>query len=198
MVKKKVGRPAEPQEIREIKEEIHRKIGTANKRIDRLKEQGLEDTPAYRNLRDSLGKDRFSIKGYKGTNELRRLDGQLDQFLDMKTSTVRGVKSWQKGIADSLGVQYDKAGEIRQNLEAHNELLGKITQVQRSQKGVEEGSDRRVQAINKYIQDNDIDLGNADIDELVEQIDGMMKEEEQEFEELISGWEEEWFGENGE
>lgn len=188
-----VGRPKDPTEIRKLKQEIHRKIGIANKRIDRLKEQGLENTPAYRNLIATTGKSRFSIKGSKSKNELRRLEGQLDQFIGRKTSTVTGVKKWKKGIADSLGVNYEKVSEIGHNLDKYIDLLGKLTQLQRSRGGVDEGSERRVDAINKYIQENEINIGAVDIDDLIQLVDDMMKEEEEAYIRQIGEWEE-WDG----
>lgn len=199
-----VGRPRDPSEIRKLKKEIHRKIGIANKRIDRLKEQGLENTPAYRNLVETSGTRRFSIKGHKSKNELRRLEAQLDQFIARKTSTVTGVKKWQKGIADSLGVNYEKVSEIGHNLDKYIDLLGKLTQLQRSRSGLEQGSDRRVNAINKYIQESEINIGAVDIDDLVQLVDDMMQEEEEayirqlgEWEEFDGLWSNEWYDEEG-
>lgn len=200
-----VGRPRDPSEIRALKKDIHRKIGIANKRIDRLKEQGLENAPAYRNLVETSGTRRFSIKGYKSKNELRRLEAQLDQFINRKTSTVTGVKKWRKGIADSLGVNYEKVSEIGHNLDKYIDLLGKLTQLQRSRSGVEQGSDRRVNAINKYIQENEINIGAVDIDDLVQLVDDMMQEEEEAYIRQIGEWEEfdglwtddEWYDEEG-
>lgn len=193
------GRPRDPSDIRDMKKGIHRKIGIANKRIDRLSEQGLEDTPAMRNLRDVAGINRFSIKGYKGKNELRRLEGHLDKFIGRKTSTVTGVKNWQKGIADSLGVNYEKVSEIGNHLDKYLELLNKLTEYQKSQGGVEEGSERRVTAIDKYIKENEIDMTKIDPDDLVELVDDMMNEEEDTYlrmlAEMESGW---WFSEDGE
>lgn len=128
-----VGRPRDPDEIRSMKQDIHRKIGLANKRIDRLNEQGLNNAPALRNLKETTGKERFSIKGYKSKNELRRLESQLDTFINQKTSTVTGVKKWQRNIADTLGINYTKVSEIGDSLDNFIELLNKLTQYQRSQ-----------------------------------------------------------------
>lgn len=194
---KSVGRPKDPSEIRALKKEIHRKIGIANKRIDRLKEQGLENTPAYRNLIQNTGVTRFSIKSASSKNELRRLEGQLDKFIGMKTSTVTGVKKWKKGIADTLGVNYEKVSEIGKNLDNYIELLGKLTQYQRSQGGIEEGSERRVTAIDKYIKENDIHIGAVDPDDLVQLVDEMMKDEEEAYNRMLGEWEASWFDENG-
>lgn len=193
-----VGRPRDPEEIRELKQGIHRKIGIANKRIDRLTEQGLADTPALRNLRETSGIARFSIKGTSGKRELRKLEAQLDRFIGRKTSTVRGVKEWQKSIADTLGVNYEKVSEIGSHLDNYVKLLDKLTQYQRSQDGVEHGSERRVTAINKYLQDNDVNIGAIDPDDLIELVDEMMEEEENAFSRMASEWEDsDWFSVDG-
>lgn len=192
-----VGRPRDPSEIRGLKSEIHRKIGIANKRIERLKNKGLEETPAYRNLKETSGVEKFSIKGYKSKNELRRLESQLDRFIGMKTSTVTGVKDWQKGIANTLGVNYDKVSELGKSLDNYIELLNKLTQYQRSKGGIEQGSERRVTAIDKYIQDNDIDISNVNPEELLPLVDSMMEAEEKDYERFIGDWEDMWFGEDG-
>lgn len=191
------GRPKDPSDIRDMKQGIHRKIGIANKRIDRLEEQGLGDTPALRNLRDVGGIERFSIKGYKGKNELRRLEATLDKFIKRKTSTVTGVKNWQKGIADSLGVNYEKVSEIGNHLDKYLELLNKLTEYQKSQGGVEEGSERRVTAVNKYVQDNEIDMSKIDPDDLVELVDDMMGEEEDSYLRILEEMESSWTDDEG-
>ena len=191
------GRPKDPSDIRDMKQGIHRKIGIANKRIDRLAEQGLEDAPALRNLREVAGIERFSIKGYKGKNELRRLEAMLDKFIGRKTSTVTGVKNWQKGIADSLGVNYEKVSEIGNHLDKYLELLNKLTEYQKSQGGIEEGSERRVTAVNKYIQENEIDMSKIDPDDLVELVDDMMGEEEESYLRIIEDMEASWFDDEG-
>ena len=194
-----VGRPRDPSEIRELKQEIHRKIGIANKRIDRLKEQGLENTPAYRNLIETTGVKRFSIKSASSKAELNRLESQLDQFIGRKTSTVTGVKQWQRGIADTLGVNYEKVSEIGDNLGSYIELLEKLTEYQRSQGGIEEGSERRVIAINKYIRENNIHIGAVDPDDLIQLVDELMEEEQKASLRYATGYDEEgWFGAYGE
>ena len=183
------GRPRDPKEIRELKVDIHRKIGIANKRIDRLKEQGLENAPAYRNLIQTTGVERFSIKGHGSKNELRKLEGQLDQFIGRKTSTVTGVKKWQRNIADTLGVQYEKVSEVGDHLNKYISLLEKLTAYQRSQSGVDKGSKRRVAAINRYIRENDVDLVAVDLDELTQLVDDMLKEEEDAYFQQLGEWE---------
>lgn len=96
-----------------------RLVSAGNKRIRSLEKHGIE-SPALQ----SLGTDRrFSVRLPKGTdvhqvvNKLRSEFASARDFLSMKTSTIRGYKSYitniKQEIADSMGVDIkDVSGDV--------------------------------------------------------------------------------------
>lgn len=87
---------------------VSRLSSAANKRIKRIKEQGLE-TPATKSVDKSGGK--FSTRG-KSLNQLRSEFIRAKRFLANKTSTVKGYKAFKKEFFDRVQAKAD----IRANL----------------------------------------------------------------------------------
>ena len=65
---------AKAEAIKEFRREASRLASMANKRVKRLEENGLTDTPAYKAYLETGGK--FSVKG-KSYNELQKEKGTL-------------------------------------------------------------------------------------------------------------------------
>ena len=80
-------------------------IDAANKRIKRL-ESMKTLSPALNSVMESGGK--FSIKG-KSRNEVLKEASRAIAFINMKTSTISGVKQFEKGFAAKLS---NKAKDI--------------------------------------------------------------------------------------
>lgn len=75
-----------------------RLVSSMNKRIRSL-EKKAPDSQALNSLPQG---HQFSIKG-KNRNQIRSAIGQMMQFGQMKTSTVKGWKSYRKNIESKLG-----------------------------------------------------------------------------------------------
>ena len=75
------------------RKEASRLASLANKRAQRLANNGLEDSPAYQMYIKTGGK--FGVKG-KTHNELQQEVSRLKRFIDMNTSTVKGVTNTLK------------------------------------------------------------------------------------------------------
>lgn len=106
---KEVGKQA----LKAIKEQLRKDVSKANKRLQRLEGNNLEDVSAYGGAKNSKRSDkpRFSSAG-DDINELQAERKRVKQFLDAETSTVRGANKNLKGLADRAGIKYDKIGEL--------------------------------------------------------------------------------------
>lgn len=90
-------------EERQERAEARRLVSAANKRIRRLEEQDLgQSSPAYRS-RIKNGDPYFSVKG-KSMKEVRRLTHEMENFMNMSTSTLRGAKENVTKIANRINI----------------------------------------------------------------------------------------------
>jgi hypothetical protein len=83
---------------RTIARAVRRLADTANKRIKKFEEKGLE-SPAYLNVQKSGGK--FSTRG-KTVNQLRTEFIRARNFLGMKTATIKGYEKVKTDFFDRV------------------------------------------------------------------------------------------------
>lgn len=161
--------------IREFRREASRLASMANKRLQRLEGNKLTDSPAYRKLVEITGKDRprFSVRG-KDYNELQREVARMRQFLNAKTSTVRGATRVLKDMAQNIGIKYKTLKELKSKAKIFFELSSKIEQYLRTVEDIASaiGYQRIWEAVNEYTQREKIDLSKVegDIDGVVYKI----------------------------
>ena len=94
----------------ELKKIVQTLVSTSNKRLKRLHQKGIS-TPASRYVYKS---GKFSTKG-KNINQLRAEYIRAKEFLQAKTSTLRGYKQFKKEVQKKLS---EKGINIKQeNLE---------------------------------------------------------------------------------
>ena len=91
-------------EVKENRKRISRLVSLANKRLKRLENAGLDDSPAYQKWVEA-GAEKFSVKG-KDHNQLQRELSRLKNFIESETSTVRGVNNVLKQMAQNTGIEY--------------------------------------------------------------------------------------------
>lgn len=84
---------------------------TANKRLKRLSEKEV-NTPAYKYAISSGGK--FISKG-KNLNELRAEYIRVRDFLNMKTSSLKGYRNVKIDLANRLGIDKKKILNLSEN-----------------------------------------------------------------------------------
>lgn len=184
-------------EVIKDRKEIRRLVSMANKRINRLKKSGLEDSPALTRFVPDRGK--FSIKGLKG-NELRTEVAALRKFLQAQTSTIRGYDRVLKGVAKSTGIKFNRVRDIRTSSSRFFELASKTEQYLRNVEGTASaiGYQAIWEAINVYnkkggdfLMDVEVDVEGL-IKQIVEQVDimnkGKKQTEEAELEEIMKGF----------
>lgn len=157
--------------IKAYRREASRLASKANKRVERLERNGFKDSPAYKTYLEGGGK--FGVKG-KTYNELQQEVSRLNKFLDSQTSTVKGVISNLKSMAENTGISYKSLTELKNKATKFFELAGKVEQYLRSVKDMASaiGYQKIWEAINTYTDEANIDLssGEADIDSMIESV----------------------------
>ena len=156
-------------EYKRLKAEVSRKASMANKRLVRLENNNLTDTPAYKKWVDYKGGVKFSVKG-KDYNQLQQELARLNNFIDSTTSTVWGANKVLKEIAENTGIKYGSVKELQAKSKQFFELTSKIEQYlrQTENSATAIGYRKIWEAINQYVQDEKIALGDANLD-----IDGL-------------------------
>ena len=150
---------------RELAKEVSKKASMANKRLRRLENKNLTDTPAYKQWLNFKGGVKFSVKG-KSYNELQQEMARINQFVNAKTSTIRGTNSVLKNIAENTGIKYKSVKELQKASKNFFILTSKIDQYLRNtQKSAHAIGYRKVwEVVNKYVEDNNISLSSAKLD----------------------------------
>lgn len=156
-----------------LKAEVSKKASMANKRLVRLEKNNLTSSPAYQKWVDYNGGVKFSVRG-KTYNELQQELARVNQFIEAKTSTVRGLNKVLKEMAENTGIKYGSVKELQSKSKNFFALADKIKEYLRQTEGSASaiGYQPVWQAINEYVQQEKIDLGDSEleIDELVDKI----------------------------
>lgn len=157
---------------RAFRAEASRKAALANKRLKRIEENELKDSPAYqRFIKD--GGQRFGVRG-KTYNEVQAEVARLDRFIDAQTSTIRGINSNLKQMAEATGMKYKTIKELQKLAPKYFELASKVEQYLRNVEDMASaiGYQRIWEAINVYTAEQNIQLaeGEARLDEMIETI----------------------------
>lgn len=164
--------------ISQEREEARRKVSLANKRLRRLEELGLTESPAYK----ATGGKYFSVKG-KTQVEIQSLIREMDKFIEAKTSTVRGINAYSKEMAENTGVKYKNLKDLQQKIPVFFELSSKIEQYLRHVEDMASAIDYNQiwQSVNVYVKNHKIDLAQArgDVEGMVANISQAIKEYEE-------------------
>ena len=165
-------------ELRALKAETSRLNSMANKRIRRLEEKGML-TPAYNKwLAD--GGEYFSVKG-KDWNETQKELARVRNFIDSKTSSIRGATRVLKEMASNTGIQYDSVASLQAKSEAFFELASKTEQYLRMMEDSASaiGYQKIWEAINQYVEEQEIELENLTdgVSSMVEELADMITKE---------------------
>ena len=164
-------------EVRENRKRISRLVSLANKRLKRLENAGLNDSPAYQKWVEA-GAEKFSVKG-KDHNELQRELSRLKNFIESETSTVRGVNNVLKQMAQNTGIEYSNMQELKDNAKTFFELSSKVEQYLRTVDDIASaiGYQKIWESINQYVKDERITLTDAkmNIDQMTKAVTDMLK-----------------------
>ena len=162
---------------KKLKAEVSKKASMANKRLVRLENNGLQELPAYQRWVDYKGGVKFSVKG-KDYNQLQQELARLNQFIDSKTSTVRGANKILKEIAENTGVKYKSVKELQAKTKEFFTIANKVDQylMSANRSAIAIGYNKIWETINEYVQGEKLDLGSGtiDIDQAVKEISEML------------------------
>ena len=151
------------QDYQALKREVSRLASMANKRLVRLENNGFEDSPAYKQWIESGG-EKFSVRG-KDYNALQKELARVRQFVNAKTSTIRGAQSVLKAIAANTGANF-KGKELWAQASNFFRVASMIEQYIRNTEDVASaiGYQKIWTAINQYTKANGIDLAAMQVD----------------------------------
>lgn len=160
------------ENAKEIRKEMSKLASVANKRIERLKNAGLETSPAYKKWVED-GSVRFGVKG-KNHNELQKELSRLKQFINYETSTIRGVNNTLKEMAANTGIKYNSLKDLQNKASKFFELASKVEQYLRNVDDIASaiGYQKIWEAINQYTAKANIELDTTenDVDSILEKV----------------------------
>lgn len=147
------------QRYKELKVETSRLASLANKRLARLEKNELTDSPAYRTWQEN-GSIRFSVKGKPDLKALQAEYIRLVNFVDNKTSLVRGAIANLKAIAANTGIRYNSVNELKKQASNFFELQSKVEQYLKAvnRKAEALGYEKIWRAINTAVKQEELDL----------------------------------------
>lgn len=158
-----------------LKAEVSRLASMANKRIVRIENNGLQDSPAYAKWVKEGGQ-KFSVRG-KDYNQLQHELARVRTFVNSKTSTIRGLNRTLKEMAENTGIKYGSIKELQSKSKNFFALAQKIeTYLRQTEQSASAIGYRPIwEAINSYVEQEKIDLGDANLDigKLTQQIGQM-------------------------
>jgi len=136
---------------RNYRREVSRLAAIANKRIERLERNNLQDSPAYQKLIKN-GVAKFGVRG-KDFNQVQSEMSRLNNFLKSQTSTIRGINNVLKTVASNTGLKYSNMKELKTSAASFFELSSKVEQYLRSVEDVASaiGYQKIWEVINEYV-----------------------------------------------
>ena len=164
----------------EFRKEVSRLASLANKRIQRLEDAKLTDSPAYQKWVENGGV-KFGVKG-KTYNQLQSEMARLNRFINAQTSTIRGINSNLKEMAANTGIKYGTLKELRSKAANFFELSSKVEQYLRTVNDMASaiGYNKIWEVINEYVEREKIDLSGAEnnIDELSKMVSELIVQQQ--------------------
>lgn len=164
-------------DAKQYRKEASKVISMANKRLARLEKSKLTDSPAYSKYVDNNENPRFSVKGLDH-NALQREMSKVKKFVQAKTSTVRGINTTLKEMANNTGIKYKNLKELRSKASSFFRLSSKVEQYLRNVEDVASaiGYQKIWEAINQYVKSEKTDFNEVEnsVEGLTNIIDGLL------------------------
>lgn len=164
-------------DAKQYRKEASKVISMANKRLTRLEKSKLTDSPAYSKYVDNNENPRFSVKGLNH-NDLQREMSKVKKFVQSKTSTVRGINTTLKEMANNTGIKYKNLKELRSKASSFFNLASKVEQYLRNVEDVASaiGYQKIWEAINQYVKSEQTDFDEVEnsVEGLTNIIDGLL------------------------
>lgn len=120
---------------KELRREASRLASLANKRIKRIEQQGLIESPAYKKYVED-GEQKFGVRG-KNMEEVKQEIARMNDFIKKQTSTVTGTKKYLNNVAKSVGiVKFDNYKQLQNQLNTFFRGVDKVREYLQNSKEV--------------------------------------------------------------
>lgn len=169
-------------EEKELRKQVSRLASMANKRIQRLEQSELTDTPAYKSWEEN-GAHKFSVRG-KTYQEVQAEYWRVKKFIENKTSTVTGAKQVLYDMASATGIEYTDIADLQAKASSFFSIASKVKQYLQSvgDSAVALDYQKIWEQINLYIKEENVELAGVEgdlqaIDDIVSRM-LQLKEEE--------------------
>lgn len=142
------------EEERKLRAEARRLVSMANKRLKRIEEQNLINSPAYKKWVED-GAQKFSVKG-KNMEEVKQEIARMNDFLKKQTSTVKGAKQYFQNVAKEVGIEkFDDFTDLQNKLNTFFETTAKIKEYLYNTKeiGVAIGYQKIWEVVSDYVEE---------------------------------------------
>lgn len=151
---------------RALRQEASRLSSLANKRLKRMEQQNLQNSPAYKSWVDSGGA-KFGVRG-KTMEQVQAEIGRLNKFINQSTSTVKGAKNYFKQVGRTVGItEYKDIPDLQRKLNEFFEITGKVKEYLHNTKeiGVAIGYQKVWEIVSDYVEEMGEDI--ADVEQAV-------------------------------
>lgn len=160
-------------EEKKLRAEARRLVSMANKRLRRLEEQNLINSPAYQQWVED-GAQKFSVKG-KSIEEVKQEIARMNDFLKKQTSTVRGAKQYFKNLAKEVGIKkYEDFTDLQNKLKKFFEITTKIKEYLYNSReiGVAIGYQKIWEVVSDYVEEvgDELELTEENVVEMSKKI----------------------------
>ena len=156
----------------EVRKEVSRKASLANKRLARLEKNGLTDSPAYKKFLEGGGA-KFSIRGKTGSELTKELI-KINNFIEMKTSTIKGLNQVLKDTAERVGIEYKDIKQLQQYSSKFFELYNKSMQYLDTVENLGHAFDSTevMETVRQIVKQEKIDLADSEaaLDEMIKRV----------------------------
>lgn len=148
---------------KELRREASRLVSLANKRLKRIEQQDLTESPAYKQYVED-GKQKFGIRG-KSMEEVKQEIARINDFIKKQTSTVSGTKQYLDNVAKSVGiVKFDDYKQLQNQLNTFFRGVDKVREYLQNSKEVSVaiGYSKIFEVVSDYVEEVGRDLDSID------------------------------------
>lgn len=151
------------QKEKELRREASRLVSLANKRLKRIEQQDLIESPAYKKYVED-GKQKFGIRG-KSMEEVKQEIARINDFINKKTSTVTGTKQYLDNVAKSVGItKFENYKQLQNQLNTFFRGVDKVREYLQNSKEVSVaiGYSKIFEVVSDYVQEVGSDLDSIE------------------------------------
>lgn len=148
---------------KQLRREASRLVSLANKRLKRIEQQGLIESPAYKKYVED-GKQKFGIRG-KNNEEVKQEVARINDFIKKQTSTVTGTKKYLDNVAKSVGItKFENYKQLQGQLNTFFRGVDKVREYLQNSKEVSVaiGYSKIFEVVASYVEEVGLELDSID------------------------------------